>query len=98
MSYLTLSSQGKHLFHSVHTFTRIRQHYTSLNIGEKNSWAVPTSNFWGTIPPVPLGLRPWKRGVSLLSEVRDLLRLNSLLEFNYNFNFDVKLLLLEGPL
>ena len=39
-----------------------------------------------------------ERGVSLLSDVRDMLRLNSLFEFHYNFNFDVKLLLLEGPL
>ena len=29
---------------------------------------------------------------------REKLRLNSLFEFHYTFNFDVKLLLLEGPL
>ena len=58
MTYMTLSSQEKHLFYSIHTFTRIRQHYTSQNIGGTNAWAVPTSNFGGTVPPVPLGLRP----------------------------------------
>src|SRR6218665_140184 len=53
MSYLTLSSQEKHLFYSVDTFTRIRQHYTSLNIGGTNAWAVPHLKFWGDRPPSP---------------------------------------------
>src|SRR6218665_955337 len=58
MSYLTLSSQEKHLFYSLHTFTRIRQHYFSKYWGT-NAWAVPTPQiFWGDRPPVPLDLRP----------------------------------------
>src|SRR6218665_3493744 len=45
--------------YSVHTFTRIRQHYTSLNIGGTNAWAVPpTSNLGGTSPPAPPVLPP----------------------------------------
>jgi len=41
------------LFYSVRTFTRIRQ-TTSQNIGGTDAWAVPTSNFRGTVPPVPI--------------------------------------------
>ena len=64
MSYMTLSSplfQKRipwwHLFYSVRTFERIRQHYFPKYWGT-NAWAVPTSNV-GSVPPVPLGLRPW---------------------------------------
>src|SRR6218665_1290090 len=59
MSYLTLSSQEKHLFYFVHTFTRIRQHYFSKYWGNQCMGRPPTSNFRGTVPPVPPGLRPW---------------------------------------
>src|SRR6218665_1513259 len=32
---------------------------TSQNIGRTDAWAVPhLKYFWGTVPPVPLGLRP----------------------------------------
>jgi len=41
------------LFYSVHTFTRIRQHYFSKYWGRTNAWAVPHLTFWGTVPPVP---------------------------------------------
>src|SRR6218665_232692 len=47
-------------FSSVRTFARIRQHYFS-KYGGSDAWAVPTSNFRGTVPP---GLRPWE-GVRL---------------------------------
>src|SRR6218665_706712 len=57
MSYMTLSSQEKHLFYSVRTFPRIRQHYFSKYWGT-DAWAVPHLKFWaGTVPLVPLGLR-----------------------------------------
>src|SRR6218665_4191870 len=68
LQYPILSSQKKQLFHkkdsfishffySVRAFARIRQHYFS-NYGGTDAWAVPTSNFGGTVPPVPLGFRP----------------------------------------
>src|SRR6218665_3950058 len=53
MSYLTLSSQEKHRFYSVRTFTRIRQHYFSKYWGDQCMGRSPTSNFGGTVPPVP---------------------------------------------
>ena len=31
---------------------------TYQNIGGTNAWAVPHLKVWGTVPPVPLGLRP----------------------------------------
>jgi len=30
-------------------------------LGWTKAWAVPTSNFWGTVHPIPLSLRPWAR-------------------------------------
>ena len=48
-------------FYSFRTFARIRQHYTSQNIGGTDAWAVPPPQiFGGTVPPVsprfpPLG-------------------------------------------
>src|SRR6218665_2554022 len=45
-------------FYSVRTFARIRQHYTSLNIGGPMHGPSPTSNFGGPSPHSPLGLRP----------------------------------------
>src|SRR6218665_1067252 len=59
MSNLTLSSREKHLFYSVHTLTRIRQHYFSKYWGDQCMGRPPTSNFLGDRPPVPLGLRLW---------------------------------------
>src|SRR6218665_3978535 len=45
--------QKNTFFYSIHTFTRIRQHYFSKYWGT-NAWAVPpTSNFGGTVPPSP---------------------------------------------
>src|SRR6218665_3045631 len=53
MSYMTLSSQEKHLFYSVHTFARIHN-TTSQNIrGDGCMGRPPTSNFWGTVPQHP---------------------------------------------
>src|SRR6218665_1412385 len=40
-------------FHTLPTNT------TSQNIGGTDAWAVPTSNFGGPSPQLPLGLRPW---------------------------------------
>src|SRR6218665_2700605 len=56
--YMTISSQEKHNFHSVHAFTHIRQHYFSKYWGGPMHGRSPTSTFGGTVPPVPLGLRP----------------------------------------
>src|SRR6218665_3080938 len=40
-------------FYSFHTFPRIRQHYTSRNIGGMDAWAVPHLKFLGDHPPSP---------------------------------------------
>src|SRR6218665_893824 len=53
MSYLTLSSQEKHLFYSVNTFTRIRQHYFFKYWGDQCIGRTPTSNFGRDRPPSP---------------------------------------------
>src|SRR6218665_2915189 len=61
ISYTILSSQEKHLFsilaaekhlfYSFHTFAHTSDNTTSQNnIGGTNAWAVPTSNFGGTVP------------------------------------------------
>src|SRR6218665_1970893 len=68
MSYMTLSSQEKPLFHekiplrhlffySVRAFVPIRQHYFSKYWGT-DARAVPHLKFWKNVPAVPLGLRP----------------------------------------
>src|SRR6218665_688153 len=58
--YMTISSQEKHNFHSVHAFTHIRQHYFSKYWGDQCMGGPPHLNFWGDRPPQsPLGLRPW---------------------------------------
>src|SRR6218665_163931 len=49
----------KTIFHSVHAFTHIRKHYFSKYGGDQCMGGPPTSNFGGTVPPVPLGLRPY---------------------------------------
>src|SRR6218665_1222343 len=54
MSYLTLSSQEKHLFALL---SHASDSTTSLNIGGPMHGPSPTSNFGGTISPVPQGLR-----------------------------------------
>src|SRR6218665_1899266 len=59
MSYMTISSQENKIFHSVHAFTHIRQHYFSKYWGGPMHGRSPHLKFWGTVPPVPLGLRPW---------------------------------------
>src|SRR6218665_3684703 len=57
--YMTISSQEKHNFHSVHAFTHIRQHYFSKYWGGPMHGGSPTSTFGGDRPPQsPLGLRP----------------------------------------
>jgi len=73
MSYMTLSSQEKplfqkripwwHLFYSVRTFAPIRQHYFSKYWGDGCTGRPPTSNFGGTVPPVPLSFRPCQQNV-----------------------------------
>src|SRR6218665_1677053 len=37
------------------------QNTTSQTIGGRVHGPSPTSNFGGTVPPVPLGFRPWAR-------------------------------------
>src|SRR6218665_3964722 len=48
--YMTISSQEKHNFHSVHAFTDIRQHYFS-KYWEDQCMGGPPLNFWGDRPP-----------------------------------------------
>src|SRR6218665_1991148 len=48
------------IFCSVRDFARIRQHYTSQNIGGTDAWAVPPPQILGDRPPVPIGLRLWR--------------------------------------
>src|SRR6218665_54987 len=51
--YMTISSQEKHNFHSVHAFTDIRQHYFSKYWGgPMHGWS-PHLNFWGGGPGPP---------------------------------------------
>src|SRR6218665_129022 len=66
--YMTISSQEKQNFHSVHAFTHIRQHYFSKYWGGPMHGRSPHLNFWRDRPPSPtLGLRPC---CSLLHVVR----------------------------
>src|SRR6218665_1433301 len=45
---------------TLHYISHPSDNTTSQNIGGTNAWAVPPpQNFGGTVPPVPLGLRPW---------------------------------------
>src|SRR6218665_566740 len=53
MSYMTLSSQEKHLFYSFHTFAHIRQHYFSKYWGDECMGRPTTSNFGENRPPIP---------------------------------------------
>jgi len=53
MSNVTLSSQEKHLFYSVHTFAHIRQHYFSKYWGDGFMGRPPTSNCFGDRLPSP---------------------------------------------
>src|SRR6218665_3449978 len=61
MSYMTISSQKNRIFHSVHAFTHIRQHYFSKYWGGPMHGRSPPPQIWGgAVPPSPpLGLRPW---------------------------------------
>src|SRR6218665_1352820 len=70
MSYTTLSSPKNHYFRKEflhktifflcsYTSARIRQHYFSKYWGDKCMGRPPPQIFWGTVPPVPLGLRHW---------------------------------------
>src|SRR6218665_3923699 len=54
--YMTISSQEKHNFHSVHAFTHIRQHYSSKYWGGPMHGRSPHLKFLGG--QSPLGLRP----------------------------------------
>src|SRR6218665_4173235 len=45
-------------FYSVRALQRIRPTLLLKIFGGTDAWASPTSNFGGTVPPVPLGLRP----------------------------------------
>ena len=63
--YMALSWREKPLFLKnipwLHLFTQFvisHASITSRNIGGTYTWAVPTSNFGGNVPPVPLSLRP----------------------------------------
>src|SRR6218665_1088390 len=51
--YMTISSQEKHNFHSVHAFTHIRQHYFSKYWGDQCMGGPSTSTFGGDRPPSP---------------------------------------------
>src|SRR6218665_3696455 len=51
MSYMTLSSQEKHHFYSVHAFARIRQHYFSKYWGDGCMGRPPPQIFLGGPSP-----------------------------------------------
>src|SRR6218665_777451 len=54
MSYMTIFPHKKNtIFHSVHAFTHVRQHYFSKYLGDQCMGGPPTYNFGGTVPPVP---------------------------------------------
>src|SRR6218665_3426514 len=70
MSYMTFPHKNNHyfrkeflydtFFYSVRIFARMRQLTLLLQIlGGRMHGPSPTSNFGGTVPPAPLGLRPW---------------------------------------
>ena len=48
-------------FFTLFVLSRASDNTTSQNIGGTDAWAVPHLTFWGDRPPVPLGLRLWKR-------------------------------------
>src|SRR6218665_4171693 len=56
--YDHLLTRKTQFFHSVHTFTHIRQHCFSKYWGGPMHGRPLTSNFGGIVTPVPLGLRP----------------------------------------
>src|SRR6218665_2353791 len=45
------------LFFTLFILSRTSDNTTSKHIGGTEAWESPTSNFWGTVSPVPLGLR-----------------------------------------
>src|SRR6218665_1395175 len=60
---MTISSQEKHNFSLCSCFHA--QHFSKY-WGGTNAWAVPTSNFGGTVPPVPLGFRPSEYAICII--------------------------------
>src|SRR6218665_2162682 len=59
MSYMTLSSQEKHLFLF---FSNFRAHPPTLRLkilGRRMHGPYPHLRLWGTVLPVPLGFRLW---------------------------------------
>src|SRR6218665_2107367 len=56
--FLTRKTQ----FFTLFMFSRTSDNTASLKYwGDQCMGGPPTSNFGGTVPPVPLGLRPWER-------------------------------------
>ena len=50
----------KNTIFTLFILSRTSDNTASQNIGGTNAWAVPPRQiFGGTVPPVPLGLRPW---------------------------------------
>src|SRR6218665_1091324 len=49
----------RHLFFTLFKLSRPSHNTTSQNIGGPTHGPSPTSNFGGSVPPGPLGLRPW---------------------------------------
>jgi len=47
MSYMTLSSQEKHLFFTLFILSRTSNNTTSQNIGGTNAWTVPPPQTFG---------------------------------------------------
>src|SRR6218665_1622118 len=89
MSYMTISSQENHHFSLCSYF---HAHPTTLLLkilGGTNAWAVPHLKFGGTVPPVPLGLRPWFQGYQVSR-----IKLRLLTQFNRRFPLNLRALLL----
>src|SRR6218665_2910436 len=59
MSYMTLSSQDKPPF-LLCSYSRAYPTTLLLKILGNGCMGRPPPQIWGTVPPVPLGLRPWK--------------------------------------
>ena len=60
-------------FFTLFVLLRVSDNTASQNIGGTDAWASPTSNFRGTVPQSPLGLRPCARATENTT-VLDLLR------------------------
>ena len=68
MSYMTFSSQEKHLFYCFHTFTHIGQHYFSKYWGDEWMGRPPPQTL-GRPSPSPLRFPPLMTGNSLQREI-----------------------------